>query len=174
MLIKDFVQVNARYAVVRDGLLQPTPAWLTEGATAAYAEGERLCVTLSPAGTVPGIRKRVQVELGVGYPRGDGMVVPLSWWAIRGQHLFPTLEADLEIMPLGPDQVMLTLMGRYEPPLGPLGRRLDRLVLHRVSEACVRSFLRRAAASLESGAAAQCTPPPVIGSMQPPAGSWAH
>jgi hypothetical protein len=154
MLIKDFVQIKAPYAVVRDSLLQPTPGWLIESANAAYAEGERLCLTLGPSGTVPAVRKRVQVELGAGYARGDGTVVPLSWWAIRGQHLFPTLEADLEIMPLGPDQVMLTLMGHYEPPLGPLGRRLDRLLLHRVAEACVRSFLRRTAASLEEAEAA--------------------
>jgi hypothetical protein len=36
-------------------------------------------------------------------------------------------------MPMGPDQVMLTLMGRYEPPLGAVGRGLDRLVLHRIA-----------------------------------------
>jgi hypothetical protein len=153
MLIQDFVQIRARYASVRDGLLRPTPNWLIDGANAAYAEGERLCLTLSPTGNAPGIGKRVQVELGAGYPRGDGFVVPLSWWATGPQRLFPTLEADLEIMPLGPDQVMLTLMGRYEPPLGPLGRGLDRLVLHRVAEACVRSFLHRIAASLEEAAA---------------------
>jgi hypothetical protein len=154
MLIQDFVQINARYPAVRDGLLQPTPNWVTDGANAAYAEGERLCLTLSPTGSAPGIGKRVQVELGAGYPRGEGFVVPLSWWATGPQRLFPTLDADLEIMPLGPDQVMLTLMGRYEPPLGPLGRGLDRLVLHRVAEACVRSFLRRTAAGLEEAAAA--------------------
>jgi hypothetical protein len=50
---------------------------------------------------------------------------------------------------MGPDQIMLTLMGRYEPPLGAVGRGLDRLVLHRIAEACIRSFLRRTAANLE-------------------------
>ena len=45
MLIQDFVQVKAPYATVRDRLLEPTPRWLTDGATAAYAEGERLFLT---------------------------------------------------------------------------------------------------------------------------------
>ncbi len=47
MLIQDFVQVKAPYAMVRDRLLKPTPRWLTDGATAAYAEGERLFLTVS-------------------------------------------------------------------------------------------------------------------------------
>ena len=55
---------------------------------------------------------------------------------------------------MGPDQVMLTLMGRYEPPMGAVGRSVDRLVLHRIAEACVRSFLHRTAANLELAIAA--------------------
>ena len=149
MLIQDFVQINAPYATVRDRLFGRTPGWLADHASAAYAEGERLFVTVTAtAGGVP-VGKRVHIDLGAPYERGDGSVVPLSWWATGAQRLFPTLEADLEIMPLGPDQVMLTLMGRYEPPLGAVGRGLDRLVLHRIAEASVRSFLHRTAANLE-------------------------
>jgi hypothetical protein len=154
MLIQDFVQVKAPYASVRDRLLDKSPRWLTDGATAAYAEGERLFLTISATGGEVTVRKRVQVDLGAAYVRGEGLVVPLSWWATGAQRLFPTLDADLELMPLGPDQVMLTLMGRYEPPLGAVGRGLDRLVLHRIAETCVRSFLHRTAANLELAIAA--------------------
>ena len=154
MLIQDFVQVKAPYATVRDRLLEPTPRWLTDGATDAYADGERLFLTVSATGGEVTVGKRVQVELGAAYARGEGSVVPLSWWAAGAQRLFPTLDADLELMPMGPDQVMLTLMGRYEPPLGAVGRSLDRLVLHRIAEACIRSFLRRTAANLEHTTAA--------------------
>jgi hypothetical protein len=149
MLIQDFVQVGAPYSTVRDRLLEPRPRWLTDGATAAYADGERLFLTVSATGGEMTIGKCVQVELGATYARGEGSVVPLSLWATGPRRLFPTLEADLEIMPMGPDQVMLKLMGRYEPPLGGVGRGLDRLVLHRIAEACVRSFLHRTAADLE-------------------------
>ncbi len=154
MLIQDFVQVDAPYAFVRGRLLEPRHRWLADDATAAYAEGERLFLTISPAGGEPAIHKRVQVDLGDPYPRGEGVVVPLTWLAAGAERLFPTLDADLEIMPMGPDQVMLTLMGRYEPPLGVVGRVVNRLVLHRVAEACVRSFLRRTAADLEHEEAA--------------------
>jgi hypothetical protein len=98
--------------------------------------------------------RSVQVDLGVPYARSEGFVVPLNWWARGADRLFPTLDADLEVMPLGPDQVMLTLMGRYEPPLGAVGRGMDRLFLHRVAEACIRGFLHRTAANLELAIAA--------------------
>jgi hypothetical protein len=154
MLIQDFVQVRAPYAAVSGRLLEPSPPWLSDGANAAYAEGERLFLSLRAGRGEIIVGKLVQIHLGAAYPRGDGLVVPLSWWATGAQRLFPTLDADLEIMPLGPEQVMLTLMGRYEPPLGSLGRGLDRLVLHRIAEACVRSFLHRIAANLEQATAA--------------------
>lgn len=153
MLIQDFVQVNAPYATVRDRLSAHPSGWLAGHATAAYADGERLFSTVGP--TVGSVAHcHVQVDLGVPYERRDGLVVPLSWWARGAQRIFPTLDADLELMPLGREQVMLTLMGRYEPPLGALGRSMDRLILHRIAEACIRSFLRRTAAHLELAMAA--------------------
>jgi len=79
MLIQDFVQVKAPYATVRDRLLEPKPGWLTDGATAAYADGERLFLTVSATGADTTVGKRVQVDLGEAYARGDGSVVPLSW-----------------------------------------------------------------------------------------------
>jgi hypothetical protein len=154
MLIQDFVQVKAPYTAVRDRLLEPASGWLTDGATDAYADGERLFLTVTATGGEVTVGKRVQVELGGAYVRGEGSVLRLSWWATGAQRLFPTLDADLEIMPMGPDQVMLTLMGRYEPPLGAVGRAVDRLVLHRIAEACIRSFLQRTAANLERATAA--------------------
>jgi hypothetical protein len=154
MLIQDFVQVKAPYAAVRDRLLEPASGWLTDGATDAYADGERMFLTVTATGGEVKVGKRVQVELGEAYARGEGSVVRLSWWATGAQRLFPTLDADLELMPMGPDQVMLTLMGRYEPPLGAVGRAVDRLVLHRIAEACIRSFLHRTAANLERATAA--------------------
>jgi hypothetical protein len=154
MLIQDFIQVHASFARVRSRLGAGPPGWLADSAGAAYADGERLFASMStPAGETP-VRVQVQIDLGSPYPRGQGFVLPLSWWAAGAQRLFPTLEADLEFMPLGADQTMLTLMGRYEPPLGAVGRAMDRLVLHRIAEACVRSFLHRAAASLEVAIAA--------------------
>jgi hypothetical protein len=40
------------------------------------------------------------------------------------------------------------LRGSYERPLGALGQRVDRLLIHRVAEATIRSFMLRLAESL--------------------------
>ena len=40
------------------------------------------------------------------------------------------------------------LRGSYEPPLGALGQHVDRLLMHRVAEATIRSFMLRLAESL--------------------------
>jgi hypothetical protein len=72
----------------------------------------------------------------------------------------PVLSADLEIAALGAARTELTLMGRCDPPLGALGRRLDQLLFQRIAEASIRSFVRRVADVLEK--------PP--GGAPPPAG----
>ena len=60
------------------------------------------------------------------------------------------LSADLEVAALDPDLTQLTLRGSYDPPLGAMGRRLDRLLMHRVAEASIRSFLRHLADGLST------------------------
>ncbi|MGO9657576.1 MAG: hypothetical protein ACLQVK_05935 [Acidimicrobiales bacterium] len=62
--------------------------------------------------------------------------------------LFPALDADLELCPLGESQTELTLRGRYQPPGGALGRRIDQLLLHRLADATVRAFVTSLAARL--------------------------
>jgi len=47
----------------------------------------------------------------------------------------------------------ISFMGRYVPPLGPLGREVDRMLLHRLAEASVRALLARVAERFSDGAA---------------------
>ena len=44
--------------------------------------------------------------------------------------LFPALEADLEVAPLPPDRTQLAMSARYLPPLGSIGKVVDRAVLY--------------------------------------------
>ena len=55
---------------------------------------------------------------------------------------------------VGPELSQIAMRGTYSPPLGPLGRALDRAVLHRVAEASVKGFVDRVAQSVGGGAAA--------------------
>ena len=69
--------------------------------------------------------------------------MPISWKATGTDVLFPVLEADLIVEAVGDHMTQVTLRGSYKPPLGPVGRLLDRTLLHHLAEACVKNFMDR-------------------------------
>lgn len=131
-------------AVVRDGL----PGL----ADVAYRQGEELRARIGlPGGR---IAKTVRLEAG-DVVRGPGeTVVRLTWEATGPGVLFPRLDADLVVAAVGPDLTHLAVRGSYRPPLGPVGEILDRAILHRVAETCVKDFLDRLAAAVADRVAA--------------------
>jgi hypothetical protein len=86
---------------------------------------------------------------------GERYVLPLRW-EVPGSssRLFPALDADLELCAEGPDCCRLSVMGRYEPPLGKVGSGLDRAGLSRLALATMASLLREIRAQLEQQARA--------------------
>jgi hypothetical protein len=60
----------------------------------------------------------------------------------------PPLDANLELGSLGGDRTQLAISARYQPPLGVVGRAVDRVLLHRVAEATVKDFLDRVGAAI--------------------------
>jgi hypothetical protein len=76
--------------------------------------------------------------------------------------LLPRLEANLELGSLGQDRTQLAISARYRPPLGVVGRAVDRVLLHRVAEATLKDFLDRvgqAIALSQPGGAARMSAP---------------
>src|SRR5665213_1823903 len=145
MLVQDFLLVHRSYEDVRMAFAADPHALIDRNAAAAYNEGELLCLQLQPLLKHVRFGKKVWVDIGDAYFRTDGLVLPVHWWAKGATHLFPTLDGDLEVMPFGESNTQLTFSGRYEPPLGGIGRSLDRMLLHRVAEASIRSFLKKLA-----------------------------
>lgn len=148
MLVYDFIRIPLPVAEVRHRLLPAVSGLLQQVAEAAYDEGEALLGRVGPFGPVPGLSKAVSVNVGNKRDRGEGFVMPLRWSATGPSELFPVMEGDLEIAPLGSHESQLRLSGSYEPPLGSIGRQLDRLLLHQIAEATVRAFLSRLVAAL--------------------------
>ena len=148
MLVYDFIHVPLPVEQVRHRLLIAVPAFFQQVAEAAYDEGEELLSRVGPFGTVPGFSKAVSMYLGKPRVRGEAFVIPLRWSAVGPTELFPVMEADLEIAPLGAHQTELRFSGSYDPPLGPVGRQLDRLLLHQLAEATVRALLSQLVAAL--------------------------
>jgi hypothetical protein len=150
MLIQDFAQVERPYHQVREVVLADPRRLLARRAVDAYRDGELISLRLEASTGHPRLRKTVQVELSTPYGHEDRLVVPMHWWALGATRLFPHLDAVLEFAPLGSTVTQVTLMGSYDPPFGAIGRRADTLLLHRVAEASIRSFMTRVARAIDA------------------------
>jgi hypothetical protein len=148
MLVYDFISIPLPVAQVRHRLLVAMTGLWQQVAEAAYDEGEELLSRVGPLGPVPGLSKEVSVRAGKVRDRGEGFVMPLHWSATGPTELFPVMQADLEVAPLGERASQLRLSGSYDPPLGFVGRQLDRLLLHQLAEATVRALLSQLVAAL--------------------------
>ena len=151
MFVSDFVTVDLPLEETHRRLKQAGTR-LSSYALAADNEAAELRLRVGPE--VWGRRvigKTVRVELGPPRECGDRVVTALRW---RGTDaagaIFPDLDADLELAPLGPGLTQITLQGRYQPPLNVIGRGMDRLLMHRVAQATIRAFLRRLGETLGS------------------------
>jgi hypothetical protein len=125
------------------------PGGMTLGTAshAAWAEG---IARIGPAGPLPGLSRLVRVRVTEPVQRGAVTQLALRWEALgASERLFPVLDADITLIPDGDDGTLIGLQGVYRPPAGPAGEILDRIILHRIAAATIRSFLRRIAAALE-------------------------
>ncbi len=130
-------------------LMQDLGSELGEIAEFAYREGEELRSRVGPASVVA---KSVAIEIGMPLLQKRGLVYPLHWTAVGAESLFPEMRGDLILTQDGMDQTTLTLIGTYDPPLGAVGRALDRVLLGRVAEATVRNWVDRLADSITAAA----------------------
>lgn len=154
MLVSDFVQIVRPFAEVRKELATSGPAWLADSAVAAYAEGEQLSMRVFSAIGPVRVSKRVSADLGEPIVRRARITQPLTWRATGATSLFPSMDAEIEVTPMGDSMTSISFQGSYVPPLGPLGRSADRMLLHRFAEASVRALLERIAQHLEGTDAA--------------------
>lgn len=149
LFVHDFVDVGRPIEVAEDWC-HGDGSRLEPLASAAGQDAHELLVRIGPSWASGRISRDVRVALGACRERGAGLAVSIRWEAVQFPGLFPVLDGDLEFAPIGPSECRVILSASYVAPLGELGRRLDRAVLHRVAESTVRSFLVRLAATLES------------------------
>lgn len=120
-------------------------------ASAAYRDG---ATVLGRAG-MGALSKTVEIQSIPAYQRGSTTVVPIRWVATGALGgAFPVLDANLELT-ASEGGTELVLVGSYRPPFGALGAAADRLVMHSVAQATMRTFaaqLADVAAGLRSAA----------------------
>jgi hypothetical protein len=144
MFIRYYLELDLPVTEAGRSLLADPSSWVPGIAREADDRTERL---LAEVGFVLGDTRRIdkEVEFRVGSPRTvhSTTILPVSWSARGGDRLFPHLDADIEIAPLGSYRTQLSISARYRPPLGTLGQALDKALLHRVAEATIKDFLDR-------------------------------
>ncbi|MHB1209436.1 MAG: hypothetical protein ACYC1I_06970 [Acidimicrobiales bacterium] len=148
IFIQDFADIERPFneAQIR---FSGASEWLSPLASEASEEGEALRMRIGPSWSAGLVTREVNVTLGPSRARGDTVSRSLAWRASELQSLFPLLEGDIELAPIGDDGCRISLAVVYTPPLGGLGARVDRALLHRVAASTVRSFISKVATNLE-------------------------
>ncbi len=151
VFIRDFVDVALPEELVSERLSEGQ-AWLARLANAAGDDTESQLVRLGPSSLGHLVARDVRVRLGRAACGEAGVVVPLRWEDARWPGLFPLLDGNLEVAPLGPEHSRVVLYASYRPPFDAMGRVLDQTIFHRVAESTIRSFLQKVAGALQERA----------------------
>ena len=147
MFARYYVELPIAPGDVELALARDPRLWLPGLAEQANHCGDVLLADVGFGETIR-IQRTVRVELGRPIRSGSKVIFPLRWAASGPAGLFPSLDADLDVAPLGDGRTQLAMSARYVPPLGGVGRVIDRAVLSRVAEATLKDFLDRLGATI--------------------------
>ncbi len=153
MFARYFVELPIEPELVERALTDAPDGWVPGLASQANSRGDALLAEVG-FGEHVRVARQVAIEFGQPVRMASKTVLPLRWTATGARGLFPALEADLEVAPLGPQRTQLAISARYVPPLGPLGKVIDRAVLFRVAEATLKDFLDKVGERLMSASGA--------------------
>ncbi|HZA82453.1 MAG TPA: hypothetical protein VFC13_13440 [Actinomycetes bacterium] len=152
MFIRYYIELSLPVTQVEQVFVGSPAGWLSAMAGEAQRRGDGLLgeVGVGPLGAR--LRRQVRIRLGepVHFPSMTSL--PLTWEPVGLEGMLPRLDANLELGSLGEDRTQLAISARYRPPLGAVGRAVDRVLLHRVAEATVKDFLDRVGQAIKDQA----------------------
>ena len=140
MFARYFVELPFSWNAVGAVLAKDPETWLPGLVDDAQRRGNEL-LTKVGFGSRVRLAHNVTVNLGRCLCLDEKVIFPVHWRSEGAVGLFPELDAEIEIAPLGPARSQLAINARYEPPFGALGRAADRAALHRVAEAVIKDFI---------------------------------
>lgn len=150
MFVRYYLELSLPFEEVEEALLNRPQDWVPGLAEDAEERGNRLLVEVGFGPPRRRIGKRVEIELGRPFLLASKTILPLTWHATGSEALFPSLEADLEVAQLSQNRTQLSVSARYRPPLGAVGRAIDKAMLHRVAEATIKDFLDRTGETIQA------------------------
>ncbi len=156
MFLRYFVVIARPIEEVETDLATGAQKWMPALAWKSRGEGQRLLSELGFEVGTHRMGRGIEVELGALRPMNGVTLLPIRWRAASHAGLFPALDGQLEIAPMGKTTTQLGISATYEPPFGLFGKIADRALMHRVAEITVKDFLDRvgdqlAAVSLDRG-----------------------
>jgi hypothetical protein len=151
MFVRYYADLARPFEDVEPHLLDEPGRWLPGIFEAAEDRGTRLLADVGfDVGHDRRVEKRVEIRIDDAYRIPGKTTLPIAWSATGSEHLFPSLEGDLELAALGARRSQLSISARYRPPLGLVGQALDRALMHRVAEATLKDFLDRVVDALDA------------------------
>lgn len=144
--------VRLPFERVRDALVNEGVDIFARATGAASEDARRLvsCLKLSINGFDLGkniVIRVTRVRPPLSEPSCRAIRLDLVWQAEAHAQLFPTMHGSLLASAFA-DETRLDLRGAYDPPGGCFGDAADRLLGHRIAEACARRFLDAVACRL--------------------------
>jgi hypothetical protein len=151
MFARYFIELPMDHRLVEQAIVGDPQSWLPGLASRANHHGDALLAQVGFGDHVR-VAREVSIEVGQAVHMPSKTLVPIRWKATGAGGLFPSLDADLEIGALGSDRTQVAISARYAPPLGALGRTVDRTVMFRVAEATMKDLLDNVALALTQNA----------------------
>jgi hypothetical protein len=154
MFVAHDVVLEVGFATARPRLLELIGrSGLTGVSRAAYDDGLEIILRAVPFGDVQPGARLISVLFLAPSERDDGLTTALRWEA-RGAtgDLFPVLDADIALSPVGPAITRLALAGIYRLPFGRPEATADRVVMRRVADVTVHALLETIGGSLTARA----------------------
>ena len=150
MFVRYFAELPFPLASVEEALLRTPEEWIPGLARHAEDLGEHLLVEVGFGPEGRRLAKQVLIEIKDPVRFPSRTILPMTWRAAEKEGLYPKMDADIEVAALGQGLTQLSVSARYRPPLGLVGRAIDRTLMHRVAEATVKDFVDRAQEKLIS------------------------
>jgi hypothetical protein len=148
MFLRYYLELSLPFEKAEATLLNSAHTWVSGLAQDAEERGGALLAEVGFGPPGRRMEKRVQIQLGSPFRLASKTILPMSWRATGAESLFPSLDADLEVAALSRQRTQLAISARYRPPLGSIGKAIDRTLLHRIAEATIKDFLDRAGEAL--------------------------
>jgi len=149
MFVRYYLDLAVPFDQAEAALLEEPAEWVPGLLRDAEDRGQRLLAEVGFALETRRVEKEVEISVGSPYRIPSKTLLPMTWKATGAERMFPQLDADIEVAALGANRTQLSISARYRPPMGVIGRALDRALLHRVAEATIKDFLDRVGESIQ-------------------------